>query len=73
MLAVVQVWVPCGDLEGDLRHLLGPDQHIDLAVCVLILLHLLNVAQVFGEFARVLLASGWHAAISQLCRADRTV
>jgi hypothetical protein len=52
MLTAVRVRVPGGEpLEGDLRHLLGPDQHIDLAVCALTLLHRLNVAQVFEEFA----------------------
>jgi ubiquinone/menaquinone biosynthesis C-methylase UbiE len=59
MLEVARAKVPDADfLQGDLRRLPVPDQHVDLVVCSLALAHVPDVAPVLAEFARVLRPGG---------------
>jgi ubiquinone/menaquinone biosynthesis C-methylase UbiE len=64
MLAVAKAKLPDAEFrEGDLHHLPIPDQHVDVVVCALALEHVLGLAPVLAEFARVLRPGG-HLVIS---------
>jgi SAM-dependent methyltransferase len=64
MLAVARAKIPGGEfLEGDLRRLPVPDQHVDVVVCALALTHVPDLSPVLAEFTRVLRPGG-HLVIS---------
>jgi ubiquinone/menaquinone biosynthesis C-methylase UbiE len=64
MLAVAKAKLPDAEFrEGDLHRLPVPDQHVDVVVCALALEHVLGLAPVLAEFARVLRPGG-HLVIS---------
>ena len=64
MLAVARAKVPGGKfLDGDLRRLPVPDQHVDVVVCALALTHVPDLSPVLAEFTRVLRPGG-HLVIS---------
>jgi ubiquinone/menaquinone biosynthesis C-methylase UbiE len=70
MLAAAKAKLPDAEFrEGDLHHLPVPDQHVDVVVCALALEHVLDLAPVLAEFARVLRPGG-HLVISD-SRTDR--
>jgi SAM-dependent methyltransferase len=72
MLAAAKAKLPDGEFrEGDLHHLPVPDRHVDVVVCGLALNHVLDLAPVLAEFARVLRPGG-HLVISD-SRTDRPV
>jgi SAM-dependent methyltransferase len=64
MLELAREKVPEGEFrEGDLNRLPVPDEHVDLVVCGLALMHLLDLEPAFAEFARVLRPGG-HLVVS---------
>jgi ubiquinone/menaquinone biosynthesis C-methylase UbiE len=72
MLAIAKAKLPDADYrEGDLSRLPVPDRHVDVVVCALALNHVLDLAPVLAEFARVLRPGG-HLVISD-SRTDRPV
>jgi SAM-dependent methyltransferase len=72
MLAVARAKLPDTEFrEGDLDRLPVPDQHVDVVVCGLAMNHVLDLAPVLAEFARVLRPGG-HLVISD-SRTDRPV
>ena len=59
MLAAAGAKLPGAEFrQGDLHHLLVPDQHVDVVVCTLALTHVMDLAPVLAEFARVLRPGG---------------
>jgi SAM-dependent methyltransferase len=59
MLGRARTRVPQADFrQGDLHHLPVPDDHVDVVVCALALVHLSDLGPAFGEFARVLRPGG---------------
>ena len=68
MLARARVRVPPADFRhGDLDRLPVPDDHADLVVCGLALVHLSDLRPAFAEFARVLRPGG-HLVITDVHR-----
>jgi ubiquinone/menaquinone biosynthesis C-methylase UbiE len=64
MLAVARERVPEGEFyEADLHDLPLADGSVDLVVCAIALIHVADLAQVLGEFVRVLRPNG-HLVIS---------
>lgn len=64
MLAKAQAKIPGGEFhEADLHHLPVPDNHVDVLVCALALMHVPELTPVLAEFARVLRPGG-HLVIS---------
>jgi SAM-dependent methyltransferase len=59
MLARARARVPEADFrQGELHRLPVPDDHVDVIVCALALVHLSDLGPAFGEFARVLRPGG---------------
>jgi SAM-dependent methyltransferase len=66
MLAVARPAVPQAEFRpGDLHDLPLPDDHADVIVCALALVHLADLRPVFAEFARVLRPGG-HLVVSDV-------
>jgi SAM-dependent methyltransferase len=59
MLERARTRVPGADFrQGELHRLPVPDDHVDVVVCALALVHLSDLGPAFGEFARVLRPGG---------------
>jgi ubiquinone/menaquinone biosynthesis C-methylase UbiE len=59
MLAAAGAKLPGAEFrQGDLHHLPVPDQHVDVVICTLALTHVMDLAPVLAEFARVLRPGG---------------
>jgi SAM-dependent methyltransferase len=73
MLELAREKVPGGEFhEADLRRLPLPDDHVDLVVCGLALMHVPELEPVFAEFARVLrpggdlVVSDWRGLVGEI-------